>query len=153
LEFGGRYFFATARPAVWQALNDTFILKAAIPGCRRIDWIGTNALEIEVKVNLGLMHPVLTGDLTLSDIVPAERYTLSGRGRGGLFGMAHAEADIVLNDTAGGTELRFTAHGGADGRIMKLGRALIGDSAQRVIDGFFQRIGAAMGTTVTPLDR
>ena len=153
MEFGGRYLFATPRPKVWAALNDADILKAAIPGCQRLDWVGQRALEIEVKVNLGVVHPVLAGDLELSDVVPAERYTLSGRGRGGLLGAAHAAADIVLSDTPGGTELRFAARGGADGTIMNLGKALIGDRAQGLIDGFFERIGAAMGTTVTPLGR
>ena len=34
---------------------------------------------------------------------------------------------------------------------MKLGKALIGYSAQKVIDGFFARFGDAMGAQVTPL--
>jgi hypothetical protein len=36
---------------------------------------------------------------------------------------------------------------------MKLGKAVVGNSAQKIIDGFFERIGEAMGTTVTPLPR
>ena len=97
------------------------------------------------------MQPVFTGDLTLSDIVPAKTYTLAGRGRGGVLGMAQGAARISLADTPGGTELNFLATGGADGRIMKLGQALIGKSAQKVIDGFFERFGGAMGTSVIPL--
>jgi hypothetical protein len=34
---------------------------------------------------------------------------------------------------------------------MKLGKALIGNSAQRIIDGFFERFGAAAGIAVEPL--
>jgi carbon monoxide dehydrogenase subunit G len=151
MEFGGRYLFATPRAQVWQALNDTVILRAAIPGCQRIAWVGPTALEVEVKVNLGIMHPVLAGDLELTNVVPAERYTLNGRGRGGLLGLAHAAADIVLADAGGATELSFRARGHADGPVMKFGKAMIGDRAQGVIDGFFARIGAAMGTTVVPL--
>ena len=64
---------------------------------------------------------------------------------------AEAAADITLTDVPGGTELRFIANGGADGGIMKLGKAVIGNSAQKIIDGFFERIGEAMGVTVTPL--
>jgi hypothetical protein len=36
---------------------------------------------------------------------------------------------------------------------MKLGKSMVGDRAQGLIDGFFTRIGDAMGTTVTPLPR
>ena len=153
MEFGGRYLFSAPRDRVWAALNETAVLKAAIPGCSRLDWTGAATLECEIKVNLGVIQPTFTGDLELRDVVPAERYTLAGRGRGGLLGKAEAAADIVLSDVTGGTELVFTANGGADGGIMKLGKAVIGNSAQKIIDGFFERIGQAMGTEVTPLPR
>ena len=151
MEFGGRYRVAAPRLTVWAALNDTAVLKAAIPGCHRIDWAGETALDLEIKVNLGVVHPVFKGGLTLSGIVPAQRYTLTGKGKGGLLGLAEGSADIVLSDAGGDTELVFTATGGASGQIMRLGKAIIGNSEQKVIDGFFERFGEAMGARVTPL--
>lgn len=151
MEFGGRYHVSAPRQAVWQALNDTAVLKACIPGCKRIEWVSETGLEAEIGVNLGIARPVFTGDLTLSNVIPAQSYTLSGQGRGGLLGMAQASADISLEDIGTQTLLVFTATGGASGQIMKLGRALIGTSAQKVIDGFFERFGAAMGADVSPL--
>ena len=157
MEFGGRYRFSASRAAVWAALNDANTLKAAIPGCSRLDWTGEGTLECEIKVNFGIMQPTFTGDLELRNVVAAESYTLAGRGRGGLLGKAEAAADIVLTDSAEGdatgTELLFTAQGGADGGIMKLGKALIGNSAQKVIDGFFERFAEAMGVTLVALPR
>jgi len=137
--------------AVWSALNDTGVLKACIPGCKRIEWVSDAALELEVAVNLGVAQPTFKGDLLLSDVDPAVRYTLTGQGRGGLLGRAQASADIALSDLGGATLLVFTARGGASGQIMKLGKAIVGNSAQRIIDGFFERFGAAMGANVTPL--
>ncbi|HEY8576116.1 MAG TPA: carbon monoxide dehydrogenase subunit G [Devosia sp.] len=151
MEFGGRYIIGASRQAVWTALNDVGVLKAAIPGCHKIEWVSASTLDLEIKVNLGVVHPTFRGELVLSDIVEAERYTLSGRGKGGLLGMAEGAADIVLGDQGDDTRLVFTAHGGASGQIMKLGRAIIGNSAQRIIDGFFERFGEAMGAKVTPL--
>lgn len=151
MDFGGRYRIAAPRAAVWAALNDATMLKAAIPGCHRIEWSGPESLELEIKVNLGVVQPVFKGDLTLSGIVPAERYTLAGKGRGGLLGLAEGAADIVLADDGDATLLVFAAKGGASGQIMKLGKAIIGNSAQKVIDGFFERFGDAMGAQVTPL--
>ena len=153
MQFGGRYLFSAPRETVWAALNDAATLQAAIPGCRRLDWTGPDALECEIQVSFGIVNPVFVGDLELRDVVPAERYTLSGRGRGGLLGKAEAAADIVLTDTEDGTVLDFTAQGGADGGIMKFGKAVVGNSAQKIIDGFFTRFGTAMGATVTPLAR
>ncbi len=151
MQFGGSYLVSAPRENVWQALNDTNVLKAIIPGCRRIDWTGPTTLELEIEVNLGLMQPVFTGDLELRDVVPAQRYTLAGKGRGGLLGKAEAAADITLTDEGAGTRLVFAADGGADGGIMKLGKSLIGKSAQKVIDGFFESFGQAMGAEVTPV--
>lgn len=151
MEFGGKYRLGAPRLAVWEVLNDTVVLKASIPGCKRIEWVSETALEAEIGVNLGVARPVFTGDLVLSNILPAQSYTLSGRGRGGLLGMAQASADIVLLDSGADTILVFSATGGASGQIMKLGKALIGNSAQKVIDGFFERFGEAMGASVEPL--
>src|SRR5690606_38132880 len=86
MQFGGRYHFSAPREAVWSALNDADKLRAAIPGCSRLEWTGPDTLEMELKVSLGLMNPTFTGDRHLRNVVPAERYTLSGRGRGGLLG-------------------------------------------------------------------
>jgi len=151
MQFGGRYLVSAPRHAVWKALNDTQVLKAIIPGCRRIDWTGETTLELEIEVNLGLMQPVFAGDLELRDVIPAERYTLAGKGRGGLLGKAEAAADIVLSDVGHDTQLVFTANGGADGGIMRLGKSLIGNSAQKLIDGFFKSFGEAMGVEVKPI--
>jgi carbon monoxide dehydrogenase subunit G len=143
MDFGGRYLIAAPRDAVWAALNDAEVLKAAIPGCHKIEWNSQTTLDLEIKVNLGVVHPVFKGDLALSGIVPAERYTLSGKGRGGLLGLAEGSADIILSDAGEETLLVFAAQGGASGQIMKLGKA--------IVDGFFERFGEAMGAGVTPL--
>ena len=153
MDFGGRYLFGAKRAEVWAALNDTAVLGAVIPGCESIAWSGPDTLDLAIRVNLGLVHPVFSGELRLGDVVAAERYTLSGRGKGGMLGFAQASADIRLGDDPAGTILAFEAVGKADGGIMRLGRRLIGNSAQKLIDGFFEAIGTQMQVEVTPLPR
>lgn len=151
MDFGGHYRIKAGRDAVWAALNDPDTLKAAIPGCSLIAWSGENTLDLAIKVNFGVMQPTFKGELILSDVVPAQRYTLAGRGKGGLLGLAEGAADVTLSDDGADTMLVFAAKGGASGQIMKLGRALIGNSAQKIIDGFFERFAAAMGAEIEPL--
>ena len=153
MDFGGQYRFGARRGDVWAALNDVQILKAVIPGCEHIEWTSPSTLDLRIRVNFGVIHPVFAGDLILSNVHPAQRYTLSGRGRGGMLGLAQGAADISLADDGNDTILSFTADGKADGGIMRLGRALIGKSAQRVIDGFFESVGRQMGVNVTALSR
>ena len=70
MEFGGRYLVSASRQDVWHALNNADTLKAAIPGCSRIDWTGDSALEVEITVNFGIVKPKFEGDLTLSNVIP-----------------------------------------------------------------------------------
>jgi uncharacterized protein len=153
VDFGGRYLFGAKRAEVWAALNDTGVLRAVIPGCQEIHWTSPTTLDLSIKVRLGIVHPTFAGELTLSNVLPAQSYTLSGRGKGGVLGMAHAAADIMLEDAPDGTVLTFAAAGHADGGIMRLGRQLIGNSAQKLIDGFFEAIGNEMGVSVVALPR
>ncbi len=153
MDFGGRYLFGAKRAEVWAALNDANLLKAVIPGCERIEWTSPTTLDLTIKVNFGFLHPTFEGELSLSNIVPAESYTLAGRGKGGVLGLAHASADITLSDVPEGTILSFDAVGKADGGIMRLGKAMIGNSAQKVIDGFFGAIGKQLPASVTALPR
>ena len=153
MQFGGSYLVSAPRATVWKALNDTAVLQAVIPGCKRIEWTSETTLELEIEVGLGLMSPTFTGDLELRNVVPAESYTLAGRGRGGRRGQAEAAAAIPRTDAGPATHRVFAASGGADGGIMKLGKALIGNSAQKLIDGFFHRFGDAMGVEVKPLSK
>jgi carbon monoxide dehydrogenase subunit G len=151
MQFGGRYIIRAPRASVWSALNQTEMLKAAIPGCHAIAWSGESSLDLEIKVNLGVMKPTFKGELLLSNVLPAQSYTLTGRGKGGLLGLAEGAADITLSDHGTETLLMFTATGGASGQIMKLGKAIIGNSAQKIIDGFFERFAMAMGAEITAL--
>ena len=151
MEFGGRYRIASPRHAVWEALNDPEMLKAAIPGCSLIAWSGPDSLDLEITVNLGVMKPSFKGELRLSDVIPAESYVLSGRGKGGLLGLAEGSARIRLVDHGQETLLVFRAEGGASGQIMRMGKAIIGNSAQKIIDGFFERFAKAMGVEIETL--
>lgn len=140
------------RLQVWQALNDTAILAEVIPGCENIAWRDETSLDLGVKVNLGVMHPVFTGELELSDIEPARAYTLSGRAHGRILGRAHGQARITLSDSGDDTQLSFLAEGGASDRLLALGKPLIGNSVQKVIDRFFERFAGAMQVSVIALE-
>lgn len=173
MDFYGSYLLLADRQTVWRALNDASVLKSAIPGCHHIAWVSETSLDLKIKVNLGIIHPVFAGQLELSDIDPARNYVLKGRGNGRILGLAHGSASISLSDvtpdssdeaiarfirelqktgTAIGaseiTWLRFSANGGASERIMSLGKKIVGGSAQRVIDRFFVRFATAIDTQV-----
>lgn len=151
VQFAGRYAFTAPRIRVWEALNDVGVLKSCIRGCERIEWVTDSELEASMKATVGPMELKIEGTLWLSDIIVAQRYTLSGRGRAGWMGEAWGSADVTLIDHPGGTELAFVAEGEVDNAIARLGAALVGSSAQGVIDRFFARFAAAIDASSTPL--
>lgn len=151
MKFAGRYLLTAPRMRVWEALNDTATLQACIPGCTRIEFVSDSALEAEIGVDFGPIHMSFSGDLALSDIIVAERYTLYGKGQGGWLGGARGAADIGLADHPEGTVLAFTAEGALDSAVAGMGTALVGRSAQSVIDRFFERFAGAIGATSRPL--
>ena len=151
MQFGGRYRIYASRLSVWSALNDTEILKRTIPGCSRIDWMSDSTLEAAITIDLGVVKPTFVGGLELTNVVPAQTYTLSGQGKGGLLGLAHGAADVELSDDGDACVLAFTANAGASNAIMKLGKALIGSAAQHVIDHFFERFAKAMNVSLEVL--
>lgn len=151
MEFGGKYLLKAPRLAVWHALNDTEVLMRTIPGCTRIAWTGEHSLDLSLAVNLGVAHPVFEGTLELSNVLAATSYTLEGRGKGGLLGRIHGAADVTLADAGPDTLLRFEAQGKASKTLLRLGKPVIGRSAQAVIDGFFGRFADAMGVAITSL--
>ncbi len=171
MDFSGSYLLLAARRSVWRALNDTATLKQVIPGCHHIAWTSDTTLDLVLRVNLGVAKPKFGGELELSDVIAATSYKLSGRGRGGLLGLAHGAASITLRDFdlaenpdltgeaipghwpqhGMATILQFNAQGGGSGQIMALGKAVIGKSAQGIIDRFFIRFASAMDTSVISL--
>ncbi len=173
MDFYGSYLLLANRQTIWRALNDTSVLKSAIPGCHHIAWVSETSLDLKIKVNLGIIHPLFSGQLKLSDIEPARNYVLKGRGNGRILGLAHGSAAISLSDVVpdscdeaiarfvselqkagapGGDEeitwLKFSASGGASERIMSLGKKIVGGSAQKIIDRFFVRFATAIDTQV-----
>ncbi|MCF6327395.1 MAG: hypothetical protein L3J21_08900 [Devosiaceae bacterium] len=180
MEFSGKYLIFAKRKRVWSALNDEMVLKEAIPGCDSIEWQSSTTLELTIRVNLGVIKPKFAGELELSNIIEAKSYTLCGHAKGSFLGMAKARADVHLSKYrllekdfeleflsqeveidpdgssspgAAGTILEFEASGGASKNIMALGSKLIGNSAQRVINGFMGRFSSAMQAPVAQLPK
>ncbi len=152
MEFSGKYLIKASRQLVWQGLNDEKILQETIFGCQKISWVSENKLEVQILVNFGVIKKNFVGFLELSNVEPALKYTLSGKGKGGILGKVHASADIELKDEGENTILEFSAFGGGSSAIMSLGKSIIGSSAQKIIDRFFERFANAMQVEIIVLD-
>lgn len=130
---------AADRMTVWAALNDAEVLKACIPGCEELTGSPEQGFAATVTQKVGPVKATFRGEVTLSDIVPGESYTISGEGKGGVAGFAKGAARVRLSDAEGGTALQYDVEAKVGGKIAQLGSRLVDSFAQKMADQFFER--------------
>lgn len=132
------------REAVWAALTDPERLRALIPGCESIERSGDNEYRLAMMAAIGPVKARFTGRLTLADVVPPERYTLTFEGQGGAAGFARGTARVVLTPEDGGTRLDDTVSAQVGGRLAQVGQRLIDAAAGKLAEQFFSALSSSL---------
>lgn len=134
---------AADRATVWEALNSAEVLRECIPGCEELTGSPEDGFAAVVKQKVGPVKATFRGEVTLSDVVPRESYTISGEGKGGVAGFAKGAAQVRLADAGdGGTELSYDVDAKVGGKLAQLGSRLIDGFARKMADQFFERFQA-----------
>ncbi|MEJ6394033.1 carbon monoxide dehydrogenase subunit G [Gymnodinialimonas sp. 2305UL16-5] len=140
MEMHASRHIAAPRDQVWAALNDPEVLKACIPGCEELTGSPEEGFSAVVKQKVGPVKATFKGAVTLSDVVPGERYTIYGEGKGGVAGFAKGGAQVALSDhPEGGTELTYDVEAKVGGKLAQLGSRLVDSFATKMADQFFER--------------
>lgn len=142
MKMSGEEFIGAPREAVWRALNDTEVLKKCIPGCESITRHSPTQMSAKVTVKLGPVKASFGGDVTLSNINAPNSYRISGKGNG-IAGVASGGADVSLEETAGGTLLRYDVDAQVGGKLAMLGGRLIDSTSRQLAGQFFEKFAAA----------
>ena len=144
MDFTGRYVIAALPEKVWEAINDPAILKACIPGCEQLDKTSPTDFVATAKLKIGPVSATFKGKVTLSELQPPSRLTLTGEGQGGVAGFAKGGAEVVLTPEGDGTVLTYTAKASVGGKLAQIGQRLIDGAAKQIADDFFKRFTAAL---------
>jgi len=141
MEMHASRVIAADRMTVWAALNDAEVLKTCIPGCNELTGSPEEGFAATVTQKVGPVKATFRGEVTLSDIVPGESYTIAGEGKGGVAGFAKGGAQVRLSDdvATGGTVLTYDVSAKVGGKIAQLGSRLVDSFAQKMADQFFER--------------
>lgn len=151
MRMSGEYRIAAPRRAVWDALNDPEVLKACIPGCEELERTSDTGFAAKVKAKVGPVSARFAGEVTLSDIVAPERYTISGAGKGGAAGFAKGGAKVRLDeDGDAATILRYEVDAKVGGKLARIGARLIGGTAEKIADDFFGSLAERVGGPAEP---
>ncbi len=144
MDLKGSRTIAADRQTVWQALNDPDILQASIPGCKEMTGNAAEGYEAVVTQKIGPVKATFRGRVTLSDIVEAESYLISGEGKGGAAGFAKGGAHVRLAEEDGVTTLFYEVEAKVGGKLASLGNRLIGGVAKKLADQFFENFENAV---------
>lgn len=125
------------REAVFQALNDTEILKASIPGCEEIVRHSDTELEATVVVKFGPVKASFKSDVTLDSTAGPEKFSLSGSGDAGVAGFAKGGAVVDLTEQEGSTLLSYEVNIDIGGKLAQVGGRLIEGTSKRLAKKFF----------------
>ena len=138
MKFSGSYKLNVKKEIVWQALNDTNILKQCIPGCETFEKESEKSFKATATNQIGPMNATFSGVITLSNIQKNRSYTLSGDGQSSV-GFVNGSADVKLNEENGITTLSYEVNLSVGGKVAQLGSRLIDGVAKKMSNYFFGR--------------
>lgn len=125
------------REVVFEALNDTEVLKKSIPGCEEIIKISDTEMTAIVVLKVGPVKARFQGSVQLSKLNPPESYTISGEGKAGPAGGARGSADVQLVADGNNTILKYDVSAKVVGKFAQLGNRLIDSTAKKLAAQFF----------------
>ncbi|EIM74396.1 carbon monoxide dehydrogenase subunit G [Nitratireductor aquibiodomus RA22] len=128
---------------VWQALNDTEVLKDCIPGCQELTKTSDTEFEAVVTLKIGPIKAKFNGAVELTNLNPPHSYTITGEGKGGVAGFAKGGADVSLKeDGPDATILSYSAKADVGGKMAQLGSRLIQSTSKKLAGQFFSDFNA-----------
>ncbi len=146
MELSETHTLPVSQQRAWDALNDTEILRACIPGCESIDPDGENAYAVVLSASVGPVKARFKGRMLLTDIEAPNSYTIVFEGQGGAAGFGKGNTHVTLEpegDTA--TKLSYTATAQVGGKLAQIGSRLVDGAARKIAGEFFKRFGAQVG--------
>ena len=132
----------------YAALVDPSVLQRCIDGAEQLVRTGDDEYDVHLKIGLGALKGSYIGKVRLSDAHPPERFTLHVEGKGAP-GFVRGRAEIHLAPGDGGTDATCDADGQVGGLMAAVGSRLIEATARKLMDRFFERLGAEVQSRVS----
>ena len=146
MELTESYTLPVTQQRAWEALNDTEILRASIPGCDRIEADGENAYALSMSASVGPVKARFKGRMLLTDIDAPRTYTIVFEGQGGAAGFGKGNARVTLEPEGdAATKLSYTATAQVGGKLAQIGSRLVDGAARKIAGEFFKRFSAQLG--------
>ncbi|BEU19948.1 carbon monoxide dehydrogenase subunit G [Paraburkholderia sp. 22B1P] len=142
MELTETYTLPVPQQRAWEALNDTEILRASIPGCDSIEPDGENAYAVALSAAVGPVKARFKGRMELTEIDAPHTYTIVFEGQGGAAGFGKGRTHVTLEPEGDdATKLTYTATAQVGGKLAQIGSRLVDGAARKLAGEFFRRLG------------
>jgi uncharacterized protein len=139
MKMSGEEIIPASIETVWNALNDTEVLKQCIPGCESITKTSPTEMTARVVAKVGPVKAGFNGSVKLKDLKPPHSYRIEGKGEGGLAGAASGGASVYLESVPEGTKMTYDVDAQVIGKMAMLGSRLIDSTARSLAGQFFEK--------------
>src|SRR2546427_4569296 len=139
MKLEGSYDVKAPRPKVWGAFLDPETLRKAIPGCEKLELVGSDEYKATLKIGVAAVKGTFEGKVRLLDKKPPESYRLSAEGSGGP-GFVRSDTVITLTEIDGGTRVAYSADVQIGGRVARVGQRMLGGVSKMMADQFFNKM-------------
>ncbi len=139
------YHLPAPRERVFAALVDPDVLQRCIDGAERLVRTADDEYDVHLRLGIGAIKGSYVGRARLTGKQPPERFTLHVEGKGAP-GFVRGSALIQLKAAEAGTEAVCDADGQVGGVMAAVGSRLLEATARKLMDRFFERLGAELAT-------
>lgn len=145
MELTGQYKIPASPQEVWEALNDSEVLKQSIPGCEDVEKLSETEFNAVTRTKIGPVSARFSGRIELTDLNPPKSFRINGEGTGGAAGFAKGGASVKLEEEDGGTRLSYEVSAKVGGKLAQVGQRLIDSTAKKMSDEFFANFSRIAG--------
>jgi len=145
----GEHMFSGTQQQVWDLFRDTEVMAAALPGTRKMEFIGDNKYEAVMNVRVGPVAGEFSGELLISNEIFPDSYTMTVDGRGKP-GFLKGTGDILLvgqGDRA--TLMKYTGEVQIGGKLAAVGQRLIYTVSKSIISQAFETLDRVLAERTT----
>lgn len=136
LQGSGEITVSAEPAAVWNALLDPDVLRAAMPGCDAVTRIHETLFEARAELGAGPVKGRFDVKVTVSDLQEPTGLTLNGSGSGPL-GTGAGTGWVKLTPYANGTRIHYRYAVGVGGKVAAVGARMLDGAARLVLGQFF----------------
>ncbi|WP_066383997.1 CoxG family protein [Neobacillus mesonae] len=132
-----KYSFKLPREVVWKYIQDSQVLRSALPGCQSFEERSDGVYLAEMGLNVGPIKGLFTTEVKQTNQIPPSSYRLIVRGKGKP-GDVDATADMFIKEAGDGAQVTCVADVQVTGVLASVGQRVMGGVAKIILSQFFK---------------